>query len=81
MTYNNSFDIDIPSLVKTSPEIDLNCYVCLKYQGQLYPCRICGKVYHQQCIKDMGEIKSFNLIKNSKNLTGFSVNIKDLFCF
>ncbi len=75
--HNNSFEnldpgpIDIPSLVKIAPEININCHICQKCQGQLYPCRICGKVYHQQCIKDIGDIKSYHLIKNANNLIGF----------
>ncbi|CAF0714356.1 unnamed protein product [Adineta steineri] len=85
MTHNNSvenFDqsistesIEIPSLVKIKPEIQSNCYICHSYQNQLYPCRICGNVYHQQCIKDIGNIKSYHLIKNATNLIGWSCPI------
>ncbi|CAF3804719.1 unnamed protein product [Rotaria sp. Silwood1] len=85
MTHNGSFEnmnrsissetIDIPSLVTTLPEININCHICRKYQGQLYPCRICGKVYHQQCIKDMGDTKSYHLIKNATNNFGWSCPI------
>ncbi len=67
----SSGPIDIPSLVKTAPSVDTNCHICRKYQGQLYLCRICGKVYHQQCIKDIGDTKSYHLIKNANNLIGF----------
>ncbi|CAF4127331.1 unnamed protein product [Rotaria sordida] len=83
MTHNDSFEnidrsissepIDIPSLVRTPPEIKINCHICRKYQGQLYPCRICGKVYHQQCIKDIGDTKSYHLIKNAINIIGITV--------
>ncbi|CAF3270711.1 unnamed protein product [Rotaria sp. Silwood2] len=85
MTHNDSFEntdrsissgtIDIPSLVTTLPEININCHICHKYQGQLYPCRICGKVYHQQCIKDIGDAKSYHLIKNATNIIGWSCPI------
>ncbi|CAF1083646.1 unnamed protein product [Rotaria sordida] len=85
MTHNDSFEnidrsissepIDIPSLVRTPPEIKINCHICRKYQGQLYPCRICGKVYHQQCIKDIGDTKSYHLIKNAINIIGWSCPI------
>jgi hypothetical protein len=70
-TYNSSLkDSDqmissVPSLVRIEPERAQNCHICRKYQGQLYPCRVCGKVYHQQCIKDMGNTKSYHLIKNT----------------
>ncbi|CAF1187331.1 unnamed protein product [Adineta ricciae] len=64
--------ISVPSMVHTLPEISQLCHLCHKYQGQLYPCRICGKVYHQQCIKDMGNIKSYHSIKNALNLIGWS---------
>jgi len=81
MTHNSSLDnsdrsgsIDTPSLVKTKPEININCHICRKYQSELYPCRICGKVYHQQCIKDIGDIKSYHLIKNANNLLGFRID-------
>jgi hypothetical protein len=90
MTYNHSFEnpdrlitsepIDMPSLVRTAPEIDINCHVCLKYQGHLYPCRICGRVYHQQCIKDtIADTNSYHLIKNATNLIGFIINIKGFY--
>ena len=83
ISHNGSFEnpdrflssepIDIPSLVHTAPELSLNCHICRKYQGQLYPCRICGKVYHQQCIKDIGDIRSYHLIKNATRLIGFRI--------
>jgi hypothetical protein len=85
MTHNSSLDnsdrsissgsIDTPSLVKTKPEININCHICRKCQNELYPCRVCGKVYHQQCIKDIGDIKSYHLIKNANNLLGFRIDI------
>ena len=65
---------EIPSLVKTAPQIEINCHVCRKYQGSLYACRICGKVYHQQCIKDIGDRKSYHLIKDATSLIGFLKN-------
>ncbi|CAF4342668.1 unnamed protein product, partial [Adineta steineri] len=85
MTHNNSLEnsdqsistesIEIPSLIRIKPEIQLNCYICHSYQNQLYPCRTCGNVYHQQCIKDIGNIKSYHLIKNATNLIGWSCPI------
>ncbi len=78
-TYNNlkensdqiisSEMFDIPSLVRIAPEKNRNCHICQKYHGQLYPCRICEKVYHQQCIKDIGNTRSYHLIKHT---IGFS---------
>jgi hypothetical protein len=72
----SSGPIDIPPLVHIPPEIDLNCHICRKYQGQLYPCRVCGKVYHQPCMKDMGDMKSYHLIKHATSLIGFEIEIK-----
>ena len=72
-THNPSLDdidsepISIPSLVKIIPGIETNCHLCRKTHGQLYPCRICGKVYHQRCIKD---VKTYHLIKNAFHLIG-----------
>ncbi|CAF4588806.1 unnamed protein product [Rotaria socialis] len=68
--------VDIPSLVTEAPEISIHCHVCRKYQGQLYPCRTCGKVYHQKCIKDIGEIKSFHSMENATHkILGWSCPI------
>ena len=69
----SSKNVDVPPLVKTPPGINISCHICHKYQGQLYPCRTCGKVYHQQCIKDIGHIQSYYLIKNSTNIIGVYV--------
>lgn len=76
-TYKNDFHrIDtnnIPQFVKQMPVIDVHCNVCRKMYGHLYPCRICGKVYHQQCLK----IKDCQSIKNSMQSIGESE--RDLF--
>lgn len=70
--------IDVPSRVTIMPKIDINCHVCHKYQGQLYPCRICGKVYHPPCIKDIGIKNSSHIIKNASTLIGIRMNTKCL---
>ena len=62
----------IPALIKQIPERNRNCQICRKYHNQLYSCRTCGKVYHQECIKDIGEMKSYHLIKNANHALGFT---------
>lgn len=86
MTHIDSFEnihqtisseaIDIPSIVTKLPETDTHCHICQKSQSQLYPCRTCGKVYHQQCIKDIGEIRSFNIIKEATHKIGIFDSLK-----
>lgn len=62
--------LDVPDLVKIPPERNGHCHICRKSRDQLYPCRICGQVYHQQCLQDIGENKSSQWVKNAHNLIG-----------
>ena len=64
---------DVPPLIHESPEIGQLCSICRRFQGQIYPCRICGKVYHQQCIRDLGQNKSAQLMKTTTNFIGETI--------
>ena len=65
---------DIPDLVRNAPERSKYCHVCRKSRDPVYPCRICGKVYHEQCVKDIGERKSSQWIRNAHHLIGIRKN-------
>lgn len=64
---------DIPDLVRNAPESSKSCHVCRKARDQLYPCRICGKAYHERCVQDMGERQSSQWIKNAHQLIGIAM--------
>ncbi|RDD39741.1 PHD finger protein 24 [Trichoplax sp. H2] len=52
---------------------DTSCAVCNVYNvanSELYPCRICTRVYHEQCLNKLGECKEGatpELLYNAKN--------------
>lgn len=68
--FTSRSSLDVPDLVKNAPERNDHCHICRKSRDQLYPCRICGKVYHQQCVQDIGETKSSQWIKSAHHLIG-----------
>lgn len=52
------------------------CHVCSVYTGrETYPCRICYKVYHEGCLRKLGQCKdpaSSALLKRAVKPVGWS---------
>ncbi|XP_061193286.1 uncharacterized protein LOC133201504 [Saccostrea echinata] len=75
--------ITIPYVSNEKVEPEELCHVCSVYTGrETYPCRICYKVYHESCLRKLGQCNdpaSSVLLKKALKPTGWSCqNCDDL---
>lgn len=75
--------ISIPYVSNEKVEPEELCHVCSVYTGrETYPCRICYKVFHESCLRKLGQCNdpaSSVLLKKALKATGWSCqNCDDL---
>lgn len=72
----HSVDINVSFLLSFQVEPEELCHVCSVYTGrETYPCRICYKVYHESCLRKLGQCNdpaSSVLLKRALKSTGWS---------
>lgn len=68
--------VDIPYITSEKVQPEELCHVCSVYTGrETYPCRICYKVYHEGCLRKLGQCKdpaSSALLKRAVKPVGWS---------
>lgn len=68
--------IDIPYISSEKIQPEELCHVCSVYTGrETYPCRICYKVYHEGCLRKLGQCRdpaSSSLLKRALKPIGWS---------